>query len=190
MAWAPDYCTLAEAKAFLHVDDTDDDVQIAVAISAASRTIDRYAGRQFGKVAVVETREYATVYDRHLGCYVAEIDDLQTTTGLIVLDENAVEVTDYALAPENALQKGKPYERILTSTAGPFTITASWGWTAVPVSVKQATLLQAARFMARRDSPFGVAGSPAQGSELRLLARVDPDVAVSLDPYRRNWWAA
>jgi len=69
-------------------------------------------------------------------------------------------------------------------------ITANpWGWSAVPVPVKEATYLQASRFHSRRDSPYGIAGSPDQGSELRLLSRVDPDVAVSLSDFVR-WWAA
>jgi hypothetical protein len=50
-------------------------------------------------------------------------------------------------------------------------------------------LLQASRLDFRRVAPAGVAGSPETGSEVRLLARVDPDVAVSLKDYIR-WWAA
>jgi hypothetical protein len=46
-------------------------------------------------------------------------------------------------------------------------------------------MLQASRFYARRDSPYGVAGSPDLGSEVRLLSKVDPDVAVSLADYVR-----
>ena len=68
-------------------------------------------------------------------------------------------------------------------------VTARWGWAAVPSTIKQATLLQASRLLARRDAPFGIAGSPDVGSEIRLLARVDPDVAVAVAPYRR-WWGA
>jgi len=54
--------------------------------------------------------------------------------------------------------------------------------------VHEACLLQSSRIAARRDSPFGVAGSPETGSELRLLDRVDPDVAVTLSRYRRRAW--
>jgi hypothetical protein len=64
-------------------------------------------------------------------------------------------------------------------------VTAVWGWTAVPTSVKQATLLQASRFHKRRHAPFGVAGSPEMGSEIRLLSRVDPDVSVALRDFNR-----
>ena len=50
----------------------------------------------------------------------------------------------------------------------------------VPSSVKLATELQASRWAKRRDAPFGVAGSPELGSELRILAKLDPDVQILL----------
>lgn len=59
----------------------------------------------------------------------------------------------------------------------------------VPAGVNTATLIQAARFFKRRDSPYGVAGSPEMGSELRLQAKLDPDVYVMIKPYRA-WWGA
>lgn len=192
MAWQPDYVTLVEGKSYLKVEDSADDAFLAVWITTASRAVDTFCHRQFGKVAAPEARQYEAVWDRHIRSWVTDIDDLQTTTGLTVLDSAATPQTDYSFTPVNALQKGKPYERILTSTGGTLTITASWGWTAVPVAVKNATLLQMARFVARRDSPFGVAGSPSEGSEQRLLtASLDPDLKTSLgSTYRREWWAA
>jgi hypothetical protein len=68
-------------------------------------------------------------------------------------------------------------------------VRATFGWTAIPDLVISATLLQAGRFASRRDSPYGIAGSPDTGSELRLLDKVDPDVAVMLAPLTR-WWGA
>jgi hypothetical protein len=65
-------------------------------------------------------------------------------------------------------------------------VTALWGWSAVPPAIEQATLLQASRLLIRRDSPYGVAGSPEAGTEIRLLARLDPDVDVAVAPYRRR----
>ena len=50
----------------------------------------------------------------------------------------------------------------------------------VPSSVKLAVLLQASRWVKRREAPFGIAGSPEMGNELRLLAKLDPDVMVLL----------
>lgn len=190
MAWAPDYVTSAGLKSYLRIDDTADDVFIALWATTVSRNVDDFCGRQFGRVALVESREYATVYDRHQGCYVAEIDDLQSVASMIVLDQNATEITDYTLSPVNALQKGKPYERIAVTVAGPLTISALWGWTDVPSAVPTGAYLQAARLAARRDSPFGISGSPQEQGEIRLLAQLDPDFRTSLKPLKRDWWAA
>lgn len=189
MPWAPDYATSADLKAYLAISDSDDDAQIALAISAASRAVDKLAGRQFGQVATEETRSYIGTWDRRPGVYVFDIDDLADVANLTVL-AGTDEITDYSLHPLNALAKGGVYEQLLTAQTAEVTVDGLWGWPSVPVSVKQATLLQATRFFKRRQSPFGIAGSPQDGSEMRLLERVDPDVAVMLRFYRRNWWAA
>jgi hypothetical protein len=193
VTWEPDYVTSAELKAELRITDAVDDTQIARWVTAASRAVDNWCHRQFGQVAAPETRTYRTAdWDRHISSYVLDVDDFYTITGLVVTDPNgtAVAAADYELLPDNALLKGKVYERILVKSSGKFTVTAAWGWSAVPISIKQATLLQAQRFAARRDSPYGVAGSPSEGSELRLLAKVDPDVEVAIGKkYRREWWA-
>lgn len=190
MAWEPDYVTPAELSAYLRTNLVEDAALIAVWATTASRAVDTFCHRQFGNVAL-EAREYSTTYHRHIGCYVAEIDDLQNLTGLEVLDEDGNEITDYSLTPVNAVQKGKPYERIAVEVCGLLTISAAWGWTAVPSPVKNATFIQGSRFAARRDSPFGVAGSPEDGSEVRLLASLDPDLKTALGKkYRREVWAA
>lgn len=189
MAWKPDYATAAELKSWLHVADTDDDTLMAIWVTTASRAVDSWARRQFGRVASAESRTYDTVWDRVDETYVAVIDDVDDVTELAVTDSNGDAVTSYTLQPVNALKKGKPYERMVTATKGPLTISALWGWTAVPSAVKNATLLQAARLANRRSSPYGVAGSPTEGSEMRLLATLDPDVKTSLIDFRRKWWA-
>jgi hypothetical protein len=189
VSWAPDYSTTARVKNYLRITDTDDDLFIAAWLTAVSRNIDDHAGRQFGQVDEAEERTYGSTYSRsHLG-YVCDIDDLQDVTGLEVLDANGNAVTGYTLWPRNAPQKGKPYTQI-HGAGGSLAITALWGWSAVPPSVETAIWLQAARLAARRDSPFGVAGSPTEGSEIRLLAQLDPDFRTTLKPFVRKWWAA
>ena len=191
MAWAPDYVTSAELKSYLHIGDDADDVFVALWVTTASGNVNDFCGRQFGQVASAEARTYTPVWDRHIGAYVTVVDDVQDVTGLAIVDENGTAVTDYDLDPVNALKKGRPYERILTTAStGDLTATVKWGWSAVPSAVKLGLLMQAARLAARRDSPFGIAGSPKDGSEIRLLAQLDPDFRTSLKPLRRDWWAA
>ncbi|QJY51253.1 phage gp6-like head-tail connector protein [Pseudonocardia broussonetiae] len=201
MAWAPDYCTTIELRSFVRIPDADaqDDVQMGLAIAAASRAIDAVTHRQFGVVAAPEARYYTARYDAHRSRWYVEIDDLMTLVGLAVAfdaagDETYSEtVTLHALRPVNAPQKARPYTELVVRPASSVAVngadagvkvTALWGWTAVPDAVKQATLLQASRLLQRRDSPYGIAGSPDAGSEMRLLAKVDPDVEVALADYR------
>lgn len=190
MSWAPDYVLPAVLKDYLHIEDTADDVFISLWITTSSRNVDDFCQRQFGQVDAAEDRSYRAEWDRHLGCYVTQIDDIQDTTALTVTDANGNAVTDYDLEPVNAAAKGRPYERIITTTGGKLTLNGLWGWSSIPSAVSVGLLLQGARLAARRDSPFGVAGSPSDGSELRLLAQLDPDFRTSLKPYQRKWWAA
>lgn len=202
MAWAPDYASTADVKGYTRIPDTADDVQIALAVTAASRAVDRVCGRQFGLVAAPEARYYTPQWDSKICRWLVKFDDLMTTTGLVVMadlgDDGTYEseVDGYALRPVNAAPKSRPWTSLVvlsSSTTLPVRteasveVTAKWGWSAIPDAVKQATILQASRILKRRDAPFGVAGSPDSGSEIRLLARVDPDVAVILNSYVR-WW--
>lgn len=168
--------------------DNLDDTFIALCLEAASRSVDDLTGRQFGVVASAEERIYPVVWDLHYGLYVAEIDDLQTTDNLVVtVDGASLASTSYRLEPRNAAANGDPWTELYTDNAsepalgsGPLevAVTAEWGWTAVPDTIKQCTLIQANRLYFRRRSPAGVAGSPSDGSELRMLARSDPDAWV------------
>jgi hypothetical protein len=191
MAWEPDYAQLDDVKLWLRIpdDDTTDDTVIADAITASSRAVDEHCKRQFGLVAAPELRSYPIAYSAG-GLRVVMIDDLMSLAGL-VLQVDGVDVAPVRWWPQNAPQRGRPYTRVYlpaatVCTSGTADLTASWGWTAVPPTVATATKMQAARLAKRRDAPFGVAGSPELGSELRLLAKVDPDVAVTLAKYVRR----
>ncbi len=196
MVWAPDYATVDQLKGWLRIADNVDDTELQFLVTAASRAIDTFCGRQFGQVSTPEARTYTAIYKS--GRWVVPIDDLQNASGATVT-AGASSVTDFTLRPLNGPLNGFPYTE-LTFTGGPWgcyatedplvEVTATWGWTSVPDTIIAALKLQANRFLARRDSPFGVAGSPDQGNELRLLARVDPDVELMLAAYRRRWWVA
>jgi hypothetical protein len=190
VAWQPDYTTLARAKDFVRVADTVDDIELAAWITAASRAVDDKTNRQFGQAVGVAARTYrrAPYYDRSTGFWVLEIDDVQVTTGLLV-NGVAYASSGCTLLPDTAALDGRPYTQ-LGFTFQPYesapgvpqsnVITAQFGWTAVPVQVEAAVWLQLNRWNARRDSPYGIAGSPDTGSEMRLLAKLDPDVATTL----------
>lgn len=196
MAWAPDYCTLAEAKAYSRITNEISDVQVALAVTAASRAVDLATNRQFGVVDAAEERFYTARYDRRIARWFVEVDDFMSTSGL-VLEIDGTASTSFVKEPRNAAAKGRPWTRLVFNTDATLYptgerdeigVTALWGWSSVPAAVEQATLLQTQRFLIRRDSPYGIAGSIEDGSEIRLQSKVDPDVAVALGPYKR-WWA-
>lgn len=202
MAWAPDYIDTDALATFQRIGDTVDDVELALAITAASRAIDDHTNRQFGQVEVPELRRYTARVDWgrssqgswgiNQGAWVIDIDDLDDAADLVVtVPVNGVDtaITSYTLEPVNAVAKGMVWTRLVVdpaSTVQPtgdpneVSATALWGWSTTPLAVTLASRLQASRFSSRRDSPYGVAGSPDLGSELRLLSKLDPDVAVSL----------
>lgn len=212
MTWAPDYCSLPELRSYLLGDQaatagTQDDVMMQVAITAASTAINESCNRQFGNVGSPAARVYTPQHEKIDGLRAIRIDDLMDTTGLVVKTDillngtytkTLVLGTDYSLWPYNAAANGNPWTyvvlRPLSSAYWPqvsqgVQITANWGWSGVPVIIKQACLLQAGRFFVRHDALFGVAGSPESGATVRLLARLDPDVALMLSSARR-WWGA
>lgn len=194
MGWEPDYVSVDEAKAYLRVGDDVDNDELALIVSAASRAIDRRCGRQFGQVDAAEERFYAARYSRTLCAWVAEIDDLATTDDLVVTVNGEV-ITDYTLAPRNAVAKNRVWTLIIFGSAvtpsDDVSIVARWGWPAVLATIATAARLQVNRFLSRRDSPYGVAGSPSDGSELRLLAKLDPDVELMVTgPGMVRIWAA
>lgn len=201
MAWAPDYVTVAELKAWRKVEDDEDAVEMALAITAASRAVDRCCNRQFGSTAA-QDRFYTAYWCTSLCRWCIDVDDIMTAVGLTIgydADDSGNytnDVEDFRLTPVNAAAEGKPWTRVVVSPSSPngvgdradaVEVHAAFGWSAVPAEVKQATLLQASRFLLRRDAVFGVMGEP--GLATRLLDRVDPDVALILRGVRKVWGA-
>lgn len=190
MPWKPDYITVAQASAYLRITDSIDDTEIGTWVTSASRAIDKRCNRQFGQLAAPAARTYRRTpfYDPTSGMWLLEIDDVQDATGLLV-NGVAYASSGAVLLPDNAPGDGEPWQRLgfvtwpFPSYPGlPMTnvVTARFGWSAFPTQVVGAAKLQCARWNARRDSPYGIAGSPDQGSEMRLLAKLDPDVATTL----------
>ncbi len=209
MTWAPDYCTVAQLEDWMVRDqafNTEDLAQAAIAITSASRAIDLWCNRQFG-VTTSQPRFYDGESAIFLDCGRAiPVDDLMTAPTVVtdiandgLYSTSMTLGTDYELWPYNAASENRPWTHLVLSpratTYFPWTrrairVTGLFGWSSVPAAVTQACLIQASRFMVRRDSAFGVAGSPDLGNELRLQAGLDVDVQTALQAYKRQWGAA
>lgn len=207
MAWAPEYVALSEFREYvrIHTDADDvDDSELLDALAGAHRAVDDECQRQFGKTDAPEVRYYVPRWSKTRNGWMVATDDIPTTVGLTVAVDSAHDgsfstpVPTFLMRPANADKLGRPFEGLLfadiaaarlTGTADEVRVSAAaggFGWTSTPRTVLLASKMQGSRFLSRRDAPFGVAGNPEQGSELRLLAKVDPDVAVMLKRYRRR----
>lgn len=197
MALTNAYCTLAELKASLAITDSVDDTPLEAAITATSRMIDDYTGRFFYRNGT--TQSPVARYYTPLDPWTMNMDDNFSITEVATDDnfnqtwDTVWSTSDYMLEPVNNPQRGWPVNRILAigRYVWPYylpqscRITGIWGWNAVPAEINMATLIQAARLFTRRQSPFGIAGSPDLGT-VRLTAKLDADVEALLRPFRKN----
>jgi hypothetical protein len=193
MAITNGYATLSETKAALRITDSVDDSLLEMAIESASRLIDGYTYRYFYNAGTA-TRDFVAS-----DSYLTIIDDLISLSELKTTDEIGSEYVtwgsaDYQLRPVNGKQDGLnvPYTSILSTDDLLFNIlgeqalvrvTGVWGWSAVPIAIKQATIIQSSRIYKRLDSPLGVAGFGDLGA-IRVGRSLDPDVEQLVMPYR------
>ncbi len=195
---ANEYGTIAELKASLSIGDTSDDAALSLALETASRMIDDHTGRYF-YLSPVSTVAYVVSF----GSGYASLslpDDIATLAGFALSGSSDLVGKELYLDGGSA---AKPYTRLSTAPigVGPYRVsaantpnanllyvTASFGWPAIPVQIRQAALIQASRLFSRRSSPFGVAGSAEMGSEMRLLSKLDPDVEILLKPFVKGWY--
>lgn len=195
MALTNAYATLNELKAATRIADNVDDSLLEMAIESASRAIDSYTNRNFYSSGTA-TRYYAPQ-----NSYICETDDIISLSSLTTLDaDDNYTVTwaakDYQLEPLNGFVDGfsVPYTRIraiddyvFETLGGQATVkvVGVFGYaTTVPMSIKQATIIQASRIYKRLDSPLGVAGFGDIGV-VRVGTKLDPDVAQLVDSFRR-----
>lgn len=198
MAITNGYATLAEVKSALRITDNIDDSLLEMAVESASRLIDGYANRSFYNAGTAV--RYFVANDSFL----TVIDDLVSLTSLETSsDGDGFDTTwtegDYQLQPLNGYVDGlyTPYTEIsaigdflfpIIGTEALVKITGVWGYSSVPITVKQACIIQASRIYKRLDSPLGVAGFGDLGV-IRVSSRLDPDVAQLVDPYRKIYFA-
>lgn len=179
MTWKPPYCTASELQSWLGGGDT---AELALAVEAASRAIDRATGRQFGSATA--TRFYTP--DRGI------VDIHDTFDADAVVQVGGVPV-EYTPLPRNAPADGRPWTQLKVSVRDEVSVTAEFGWPEIPGAVKYACLVQGARFYDRRQNTSGPLTSEriddvayGYGSSTDL----DSDVATSLADYHRRWYVA
>lgn len=206
------YNTDAELKTFVfpsgYAGDTVDDSSFTIANQAACRAIDAYCNQRFWLDTNATARTFVpdslTVLELGDDPLCPGIGD---ATGLIVKTDpsgdGTYEVTwsasDYQLLPQNAAQfspEPRPWTTLRAVGTRTFPwlvntwlthldrvqVTAKWGWPAVPSTVKQASLIYAARLFKRRD--FLMALNVEAGVYLGL--KLDGDIAFLLSSYRKN----
>ncbi len=189
-------------KAALKITSDDHDDLIDLAVEGASRQIDDYCGRRFWQDGTVVARTYHPTTAR-----MAFVDDISTTTGLIVKvdedDDGTFEKTltintDFQVLPTNAAAEYpvQPYTSIglldgdVTSYAHlgsgrPYLqVTAKFGWPAVPESVERACVFQSKNLFRAPDQNFGTFQLSVDGSPLRIPP-LDPVARALLEGYRR-----
>lgn len=196
MAITNGYCTLAELKTALAITDAIDDLSLEAAITATSRMIDDYTNRFFYKDGTVEVPvvRYYTAVD----WFQLYVDDFTSITQ-IATDDNFNQTYSTIFAADDAMfepvnnpRRGWPYTRLLAIGSYIFPanlpqsvkVTGVWGWSAVPSEINAACIIQSSRIFNRRQSPFGIAGSPDIGT-VRLVSRLDADVELLLRPFRK-----
>jgi hypothetical protein len=194
MAITNGYATLAELKAVMRIPsvDTLDDSLLETSIEAASRQLDGFCERVFYSTSA--TRVFVPN-----DSYVCETDDIVSITTLKTTSDGegfdtTWAVTDYQKEPLNGTAGGivtpttqlRAIDDFLFPVFGgeaTVQVVGTFGWSAVPIAIKQATLMLAQRQFKRYDSPLGVAGVGDLG--VMRISRIDPDVQALVSPFRR-----
>lgn len=201
MAITNGYATLAEVKQAARIPDDIDDQLLELSIESASREIDSYTERVFFSFGT-DTRVYVPRRSN-----LVETDDIISVTTLKtssdgdgVFDLTFTE-SDFQLEPLNGLAGGieTPFTHVravgdfffpvfqprdIPSGRATVQITGVFGFAAIPIAIKQATVLASLRAFKRYESPTGVLGFSDMGV-VRIGARLDPDVQRLIDPYRK-----
>jgi hypothetical protein len=195
------YCSLNELKSAFRIEisDTIDDSLLELCIESASREIDGACERVFYSTAGA-TRVYVP-----RDSFLVETDDivsvttLKTSSGGVNFDITWT-TGDYQLEPLNGLAGGiaTPYTQIraigdylfpvwepsnVNAQEATVQITGTFGFSAVPTAIKQATIIQAQRLFKRYDSPMGIMGFSDLGAV--RVGRIDPDVMELISPWRK-----
>jgi hypothetical protein len=197
------YATLPQLKAYMQgsidSDVTMYDTILTDALASVSREIETHCNRQFNQASSATARTYGAmeIFTMREGSTLTNwvaVDDFYDAATLVVQSGGVTwSAPDYTLYPRNGIvsgQTGWPYceiyvaeGSILSFDPANTSVTAKWGWTAVPTPVKQACLILASETFQIKDAPFGVAGLDTFGV---IRVRDNRMAQAKLAPYVRD----
>lgn len=193
MAITNGYATLIQLKSAIGIADGIDDPMLEMAIESASRQIDSYTERYFYNAGTatkifapidnwvcptedfitlsqVQTSEDGESWDTTWSADDWQPEPLNGRAGGLVTSFTQIRAVDSYLFP---YRNGEATVRL----------TGTWGWSAVPIAITQATIILASRIFKRLDSPLGIISNDL--GSMRVGFRLDPDVQHLIDPYRK-----
>lgn len=145
------YATVEDYRAFIGKNTLDADATILQNLTTASRWWDRKLKRPFG-FGLVAAPVARTFYVHRAGVGGGSpslfVDEFATQTGLTVsIAGEEVDDAGYVALPANAQQmpEPEPFDELRRLSLGwplgePVTVTARWGWPAVPSAIRDATI--------------------------------------------------
>jgi hypothetical protein len=181
------YVSVDDLKGWLGLSGTSQDTNLTYALEAATNLIDEFCGRVF---YVEKDTGVDVLQERYYDCEFQDfvhIDDISTTTGLVVQTLPRMPFDKIYMAIENG-GKVLPTQHLrgLKVTAY-FGFPIQSGSNHQPPAVTQACLIQAARFWQRKNSPMGFSGNPETGqAPVIFLSELDPDVKTMLKHYKKS----
>jgi len=186
----PRYLTVAQVKAY-HRNEiaTADDTFIEAACDTAESFMDTSCRRRF----VVATSSTARVFVPNTH----ECVRIHDCTSITTVSNNGTTVApaDYQLEPLNGLTwagETRPFDQIrlrsgvwyIDDGEATVTVTAAWGWVAIPARIVQAALIVAKEVITNRDEvKLGLVGFSDVGG---VTARTNPIVRDAIAHYRRT----
>lgn len=153
--------------------DGKGDPEILAALEVAAADIDEWCQRSFTVATGTET---AKVY-RYTVTGRVLVDDFANTTQLVVSDNGSTCTIDEDFYVEAPYQSGHPYYRLVfspdrwrgSSAWRPLlSVSADWGWSAVPDQVVRANVLLAADLLQAGVASFGAVTFQDAGTLVRI----------------------
>jgi len=188
------YVALSEMTDYLRSTIVADETDIDAATLAAESAVDAYCGRTFTVPTAASARTFVVTDP-----YVISVPDIANITNLAITDNGTalsasyfqMEIAPGVTGPISVSGRTWPYTLIrrlsgtwyISSTGDDtLSITARWGWAAVPPEVSLATKLLARDFLLARDTaPFGI----VQVGDFSRRVASNGVVQAVLDPLRR-----